>query len=192
MGDQKQKDHRERFFRDFHDRHLRHRARHEKVDADRRRDEADREIDDHEDAEMHCVHAVGGDDRHQDRREDQDGRTGVHNHADDQQKQVDDEQDRKTCRERAGHPCGDGLRHMHQRQDARKRNGCREDEQDRAEGPHRLSQHIPEVAELQRPVNEYADDQRVEDRDHGGFGRGGHAGVNTSEDDNRGQKSEEA
>jgi hypothetical protein len=86
------------------DRQPRHRAGGEEVHPDGRRDHAHGEVDHHDQAEMHRVDAEGDGDRHQDRGQDQDGRRGLDEHADDEQEEVDGEEEGELRGEGRLHP----------------------------------------------------------------------------------------
>ena len=92
--DEEKADHRHCFFGDIHDRYISQRAGDKEVDANRRSDEANCKVHDHDHTELDRVHADCFDDRKQDRCEDQNRRSRVHHHADDQQKAVEHEQER--------------------------------------------------------------------------------------------------
>ena len=88
-GDQKQcnkeeSDHWHGFFGDAHNRNIRQRTCNKQVDTDRRCNKSDCKIDNHDNTKLNRIHSDGFYDRKQDRCEDQDGRCGIHDHADDQ------------------------------------------------------------------------------------------------------------
>ncbi len=66
--------------------------RDEDVDAERRREQSDREVHREDDAEMHAINADRLDDRHEQGAKQQDRRQRIEEAADDEQQHVDREQ----------------------------------------------------------------------------------------------------
>ena len=84
----------------------------EEVDAHGRREEADCKVDNHDDAEVERGNAHAGDNRQQDRGENDDGCQSFHEHANDEEQDVDDKQDEELAVREIKDGAGNGAGHV--------------------------------------------------------------------------------
>lgn len=104
------------FFGDTHNRYFRQRACNKQVDSDRRCDKSDCEVNNHNDAELNRIDSDGFHNWKQDRCENQNGRRGIHDHADQQKECIDYKQNCHRTVEIFQNERAHGLRYLHQRQ----------------------------------------------------------------------------
>ena len=144
-------------------------AGNEKVDANRWCDEAYRQVDDHDDTEVNRIDTKGGDNRKQYRRQNQDRRCGVHDHAHYEQEHIDANQNRNFGRKGRGNGCSYNLWYLHQRQNPSEAKGCRNDKEDWRVGGYTFRENLDDLTELHGFVNEETDKERIVNGYDSGF-----------------------
>ena len=153
------------------DLHPHDRAGREHHRADGRRDAADRQVDDDDQAEVERVDAELGDGRHQDRREQDERRRAFDQHADDDQADVDQQQQQPRLLRQADQELRAARRDALPRHvEAEGARGA-DDDHHRRRRQHGLDDDRRQRAPAQLAVPERADQQRVHDRHRAGFGR---------------------
>src|SRR6185312_6820151 len=188
LGDQERPD----AFDDVFHADARHAANDVEDNANRRRDQADRVVDDEEHAEIDGVDAGLLDDRHQDRRQNQNGRRHVERGADDYDQQHDRQhQERLVAHERTNEI--DDLRGDLGDRDQPGRDQRGGDQKHDDAGAERgRNEDLVEFADLQLAIDACGDEQGVDGDDHGGFGRREHAESQADDDDRRQHQCPEA
>ena len=151
--------------------------------SDWRCDRADAQVHDREQAEVDRIDTDAANDRQEDRCEDQDGRTYVHEHADDQQHDIDQQQDNDFVRSQAQYRCADRLRDACEGHREGHHRGSRQQERDRTGRQHRFLQHREDVFDCDCLVEEHRDQQRVGNRDCRSFDRREDTGQDAADDD---------
>ena len=131
-----------------HDRNIRQRTCNKQVDTDWRSNKSDCKVDNHDHTKLDRVHSDRCHDREQDRCQNQDCRCGIHDHSDDQQEQVDDQQDRNRAVEVVQDKFTDCLWHLHQSQDSGKCSGSCQNEEDRCESADRFHKNRPDIPDM--------------------------------------------
>ncbi len=157
----------------------------EDILAKRRGLKTDGERADHDDAEMGGIDAEIVADRQEHRRQDQDGRERLHEHADEQQEQDDDRPEDVEVLGGAQHPLGDDRGDAVLDQKAAEHGRGEQDQEHAAREPGGGGEAVAERFPLELAVNDDADKEGVEDGDDRGFGRGEVAGVDSAEDHQR-------
>ena len=150
----------------------------QQAQAHRRRDQADAQVEAHDDAEHQGVDAVQGQQGHQDGGHHNDGGIGLHEHTDDEEQQVQQQQDQHPALSEAGegvqqqgrqaggdHHIAGGLGQAHHHHDGGGGNGC-------------LHKGCRQLAPLGILTDKQAHDQGV----HHGHGSGLGGGEDTAED----------
>ena len=84
-------------------------------------------------------------DRQKNRCENQDCRCGIHDHTDDQQEYVDDQQDRNRTVEVVQDKFADSLRYLHQSKDSGEGGRCCQDKKNRCKGTDRFHKNRPDI-----------------------------------------------
>src|SRR5690606_29268445 len=138
-----------------------------------------------DDAEPDGVPFVEPHDRHQQGHEDEKDRYAVEHHPHAQQHDDDHRQRTDLAQAAVGHE-------VHHRVDQPEGvHGVREDtrqcddDQDDAGDLGGVGEDVHDIAHPDRAVDHHADEQAVDDRDHGGFGRREPAGAHAAEDEHR-------
>ena len=113
---------------------------------------------------------------------------GLHDHAQNQQQNIDDQQDdggiAADAQDHVGHLAGDAL-HGH---DVSKQGGGADDEQGVGGGDGGVLQALAEGLPVQGPVQKQGDEQGVDHRDGGGLRGGEPAAHEAAQDDDRGDE----
>lgn len=156
---------------------------HKQVQSHRRRTQADGQVEHHDGAKVDGIHPKALYDRQEDRHQDHNGRRGLHQHAHQQQEQIDEQQDQiLVLRQREDKSC-DGRGDLLHGQHTAERRGTAHQDHDRTGGQHGLVQHLRQILQLHAAIDEEADDQRI-GRGHDRRLRGReYAAVNTAQND---------
>src|SRR5262249_11369971 len=150
---------------------------------DRRREQADAEIENHDDAEVHGVDAEGLDHGQEDWRADQQHRRQIHERAERQQQNVDVEQKRVFVARDRDEKLRDLRRYAHDRHHVAEGDREADHDHDHADGAHDARDQLRHLAPLDVAVDEHRDEEGVNTGDRSGFGRREDAGQDAAEDD---------
>src|SRR5262249_39401676 len=138
---------------------------------DRGRKQADAEIEDHDDAEVHGVDVEGPDHRQEHRRADQQQRRQIHERAEQQQQDVDVEQERVLVARDGDEEFGRLGRNLHDRHHVAEGDREPDHDHDHADRAHHPGDQFRQLAPLAVAVNEHGDEEGVDAGDRPAFYR---------------------
>ena len=167
-------------------------AGHEQVDTHRRGDEADGQVDHHDQAEVDDVHAEVGYHGVQDGGQDEDGGVGLQQAATGEEQHVDDHQHDDLVVGEAEHGGGDHVGDLLQGEYAAQDGAGAHDDVHGAVGAGSVSKLGVQGLQVQFFVDEQAHQQGIHHGDHGGLGGGEDTAVDAAQDDNGGENGPES
>src|SRR6476660_1229196 len=173
-------------FRDRLHRHLSDRAADHHGRANWRREQADAEIENHDDAEMHRVDAEGLDHRQEYRRADQQHRRQIHERAEQQQQDVDPEQEHVFVAGNIDEEFRRDRRHLQQRHHVAERNRKADHDHDHAHRADDTADQFRNLAPFDVAIDEHRHKERVDARDRARFRRCKYAGQDAAENNDDG------
>ncbi len=167
------------------DRDFAHGASHEQDRPHRRMAEPDAEVEHHDHAEVHGIDTEVHHHRQQDRRGDQDRGGHIHQRAEDQQQDVDQEQDHILVAGDGEEERGDLRRHLVQRHHVADAGGAGDQGHHHGDGAQRPVQQHRQILPAIVAVDEHGDQERPDAGDGAGLDRGEDAAQDAAEDDNQ-------
>ena len=162
-------------------RHVEDRSRGEQVEAERRRVEADAQIDRHDDAEVDGIDTGGFDDGQQQRRQDQNRGRWLEKTSRHQQPGIDEQQRFPGWQIERADLGYEMLRNAARGHEPRIDPGAGHDDQDLRDQEDRAHDDLPEIDQVDFTINEHRDENRIDHRDAGGLGGSEHAAVDAAE-----------
>src|SRR6185437_3525378 len=167
----------------FRDRHLEHQVGGKDVQTERRHEHPDAQVDGEDDAKMDRADVHGFGDTHAERCQDQDGRRRLEEAADKQQDDVHQQQsDDRPGVERAD-IIDELLRNAAGGQQPGIDAGAGDDQQDLGRQIGRAHHDTAEVRPRDLPINEFGNDDRIDDGNARGLGGREDAAIDAAEDD---------
>ena len=157
----------------------------EEVHADRRGNQRELHVNEHDDVEPDEVKTQGFDNRIEHWQRNEDDRDRFEHAAEDQEDEVDADEDNPAADLRVRDERHQGLRCLQGRQDEAKEHRADHDGKNHRSRLDRVLQDFAHVAELDGAVNKERDHEAVERADGRGFSRGEQARVDAADDDNR-------